>query len=106
MPHDHQILALIEFETHIIEWRGPAPFLFAPVPEDHVGEIRYAARIASYGWGAVPVTASINGVEFTTSLFPRDGAYLLPIKVQVQRQADLSLGDHVLARIRIDSRRA
>lgn len=102
MPEDRQILAEIEFETQIIEWRGPAPFLFAPVPEDHVGEIRYAARIASYGWGVVPVTASIKEVEFTTSLFPRDGGYLLPIKVRVQRQANLGLGDHILARIRID----
>jgi len=104
MAQDSQILALIEFETQIIEWRGPAPFLFAPVPEEHAGEISYAARIASYGWGVVPVTASIGSVEFTTSLFPRDGGYLLPIKVQVQRQANLKLGDCVRAQIRIASK--
>ena len=104
MPQERHILALIEFEAQIIEWRGPAPFLFAPIPKGYVGEIRYAARIASYGWGAVPVTASMKGVEFTTSLCPRDGTYLLPVKVQVQRQANVGLGDHVLARIRIDSR--
>ena len=104
MPDDRQTLALIEFEAQIIEWRGPAPFLFAPIPEEHVGEIRHAARIATYGWGVVPVIASISGLEFSTSLFPRDGCYLLPIKVQVQRQANIGLGDHILARIRIDSR--
>jgi hypothetical protein len=104
MPQDDRLLALIEFEARIIEWRGPAPFLFAPVPEEHSGEIRYAATVASYGWGVVPVTAHIGDVAFATSLFPRDGAYLLPIKVQVQRQANVTLGDRVRAQVRITAK--
>jgi hypothetical protein len=50
----------IIFETIIIEWRGPAPFLFAPVPDEHVGAIRHAAMTESYGWGVVPVVATIG----------------------------------------------
>ena len=61
-------LVEISFETTIIEWRGPAPFFFAPVPEEHVAAVRSAARLASYGWGVVPVTAVIGGVSFATSL--------------------------------------
>ena len=85
----------IDFEADIIEWRGPAPFLFAPVPDDHVGEIRYAALSESYGWGVVPVIATIGSSTFATSLFPRDGGYLLPVKVAVQRAEGVGLGDPV-----------
>ena len=50
----------IVFEAEIIEWRGPAPFLFAPVPGEHVGAVRYAAMTESYGWGVVPVVATVG----------------------------------------------
>ncbi len=98
-------LVHIAFDATIIHWRGPAPFLFAPVPEHLVGEIRYAAREASYGWGCVPVAARIGDTHFTTSLFPRDGGYLLPVKVAVQRAAGIGLGDPVRPEIRIFPRR-
>ena len=97
-------LAIMEFEGEIIEWRGPPPYLFVPVPEDHVGEVRFAAHEASYGWGCVPVAARVGEIDFTTSLFPRDGTYLLPIKVAVQRAAGVGLGDRVNVMMRIDSR--
>ena len=104
MSHGIDPLASIAFEGEIIEWRGPAPFLFVPVPDEHVGEIRWAAREASYGWGVIPVDARIGEVAFTTSLFPKDGSYLLPVKVAVQRVANVGLGDKVRVRMRIDSR--
>lgn len=94
-------MADIVFDTAIIEWRGPAPFLFAPVPDEHVAEIRYAALSESYGWGVVPVIATIGGTEFATSLFPRDGGYLLPVKVAVQRAEKVGLGDPVRVAMRV-----
>ena len=99
-------LACVEFEGEIIEWRGPAPFLFVPVPPEQVDQIGYAARIASYGWGCVPVEASIGGIDFTTSLFPRDDTWLLPVKKAVQRAAGVGLGDRVAVVIRICDRPA
>jgi hypothetical protein len=97
-------LASVEFEAAIIHWRGLAPYLFVPVPERHADEVRYAARLASYGWGCVPVEARIGDVDFTTSLFPRDGTYLLPIKSEVQRVAGVGLGDRVRVVMRINDR--
>lgn len=91
----------IVFESRIIEWRGPAPFLFAPVPDEHVGAIRYAAMTASYGWGVVPVVAIVGGTEFATSLFPRDGGYLLPVKVAVQKSEGIGLGDRIMVHLGI-----
>ena len=97
-------LACVAFDGEIIHWRGPAPFLFVPVPDPHVDEIRYAARLASYGWGCVPVEARVGTVDFTTSLFPREGTYMLPIKVAVQKAARVGLGDRVRVEIRINDR--
>lgn len=91
----------IVFETVIIEWHGPAPFLFAPVPDEHVGALRYAAMTESYGWGVVPVVATIGDTLFATSLFPRDGGYLLPVKVAVQRSEQVGVGDRIAVRVRV-----
>lgn len=91
----------ILFEAAIIEWRGPAPFLFAAVPGEHVGAIRYAALSESYGWGVVPVVATVGETEFATSLFPRDGVYLLPIKVAVQKSEGVGLGDRIAVSLRV-----
>ncbi len=97
-------LLAIAFDTEVIHWRGPAPFFFAPVPREHAAAIKAAARIASYGWGVVPVTAEIGGASFTTSLFPRDGSYLVPLKDAVRAQTGVSLGDQLVIAIEINHR--
>jgi hypothetical protein len=97
-------IARIAFTGEIVEWRGPAPFLFVPVPEHHVGELRFAAREASYGWGCIPVEACIGATDFTTSLFPRGETYFLPVKVAVQRAEGVGLGDRVATVIGIRRR--
>jgi hypothetical protein len=53
------------------------------------------AAIASYGWGVIPVEARIGEVSFTTSLFPQDGGYLLPLKNAVRKPQGLTAGDEV-----------
>lgn len=94
-------MEIFAFEADIVEWRGPAPFLFAAVPDEHVGAIRHAAMTESYGWGVVPVVATIGATEFATSLFPRSGSYLLPIKLAVQRSEQVGLGDRVAVAMRV-----
>lgn len=89
------------FAATLVEWRGPAPFVFAPIPDGLTGEIHFAARTASYGWGCVPVEARVGDIDFTTSLFPRDAGYMLPVKLAVRRRAGVAPGDEVDARIRI-----
>lgn len=98
------ILASLSFSARLIEWRGPAPFVFAPIPDDLTPEVRFAAYEASYGWGVVPVTATIGATSFTTSLFPRDGRYLLPIKVAVQRAEGIGVGDEVAVTMEVKGR--
>jgi hypothetical protein len=83
----------ISFEATVICWRGPAPWFYAPVPIEHAAALRQASRIASYGWGVIPVAARIGDVTFNTSLFPKDATYLLPLKSAVRRRADITAGD-------------
>ena len=104
MSREDEPLAAIAFKGEIVSWRGPAPFLFVPVPDALAGEVAYAARLASYGWGCVAVTARIGATAFTTSLFPRGGTYMLPVKAAVQRAEGVGLADVVSVEMRIEPR--
>ena len=80
----------LEFEARLVEWRGPAPFYFLRVPEEESADIKFAAKGLEY-WGQVPVVVRIHDVEFTTALFPKDGRYLIPLKVAARRAAGIEV---------------
>ncbi|MEU1199655.1 DUF1905 domain-containing protein [Streptomyces sp. NPDC005813] len=83
------------FSGRVIEWRGPSPYYFVPVPDDESADIREVAAMATYGWGVIPVEARIGEIAFQTSLFPKGDGYLLPLKVAVRKPGGLSAGDDV-----------
>lgn len=93
------------FDAEVIHWRGPAPFFYAPLPDGAAEQIRNAARLVSYGWGVIPVEALVGGVRFTTSLFPRDGTYLLPLKDAVRKPAGITAGDVIHVEMVVQPRR-
>lgn len=49
----------------------------------------------------IPVLVHIGGTEFRTSLFPKDGLYLVPVKVAVRKAENLELGDTVAIHLQI-----
>lgn len=85
-------LVELEFSGEVIEWRGPAPYVFVALPENEAGVVEDHKRLLTYGWGAIPVTARLGDTEFTTSLFPKDGGYLLPLKDAVRRAEGVEVG--------------
>jgi hypothetical protein len=91
----------IEFTGKIIHWRGPAPFLFVPVPPEQSQQIKDISNLVTYGWGVIPVTARVGKTEWTTSLFPKDGLYLVPLKMVVQKAENLKEGDTVTVHIEV-----
>jgi hypothetical protein len=93
----------LEVSSEVIEWRGPAPFYFLPISGDSADQIREAARLVSYGWGVVPVTAEIEDVSWQTSLMPRSGSYLLPLKDDIRRAAGIELGQSLTVVLRISA---
>ncbi len=86
---------ILEFVGETIEWRGPAPFVFVPVPPDLSADIRAISKMLTYGWGCIPANVRIGETDYTTSLFPKDGVYLVPVKVVVQRGEGVGVGDMV-----------
>lgn len=94
---DHAGPMPIEFTAEVIEWRGPAPYYFMRVPEDGSERLRALMRTVSYGWGMIPVVARIRDVEWTTSLWPKDGRYLLPLKDAARIPLGAVVGDVLTA---------
>ena len=85
-------------------WRGPAPYDFVTVADDDADRIKAIAPQVSYGWGMIPVAATIGGTTWTTSLWPKDGAYVVPLKDAVRAREDVELGDDVSVHLRVTRR--
>lgn len=83
----------LEFDGEVIEWRGPAPFYYAVVPPDTAEVIHELAPVLTYGWGVIPARVTIGSVSWTTSLFPKDGGYLVPLRAAERGRANVELGD-------------
>jgi hypothetical protein len=93
----------LEFSGEVLRWVGPAPWYFIAVPAEHADVLRAASRLVTYGWGMVPVRAAIGDTEWTTSLFPKDGVYLLPVKASVRKAEGMQEGDSVQVRLALGS---
>jgi hypothetical protein len=91
----------IEFNGKIFIWRGPAPWFFVAVPADHSHDIKAISNLVTYGWGVIPVNVRIGKTEYQTSLFPKDGLYLVPIKASVRKAEKLEEGDNVTIRLEV-----
>ena len=91
----------LEFAGEIFYWRGPAPFHFITVPDEESAQLHTASTSVTYGWGMIPVSATIGSTKWPTSLFPKDGRYLVPIKTSVRRAELLDLGDNVTIRLTV-----
>ena len=93
---------VLTFDGAVITWRGPAPYFFVPVPGDESDAIASVADQISYGWGCLPASVRIGGTDFTTALIPKDGGYLVPLKVAVRRAEDIAEADQVTVRLTLD----
>ena len=91
----------LEFTGEIWFWKGPAPWHFVTVPEDECLVLASAAGLVTYGWGMIPVTAHIGGTGWSTSLWPKDGRYIVPVKAGVRRVEGLEVGDTVTVRLSV-----
>jgi hypothetical protein len=85
----------LTFANDMFEWRGPSPFYYVRVPEPESIAIREIARAVTYGWGVIPASVTVGRTTVTTSLFPKDGGYLVPVKNALRLPEKISLGDIV-----------
>ena len=79
-------------------WSGEsASWHFITVPEDLAGEFRAQSLAQRGGFGSVRVEATIDDVTWRTSVFPqKSGGYILPVKAEVRRRANIAAGDDVM----------
>ena len=78
-------------------WSGEsASWHFITAPEELSGEIKLHGLAHCGGFGSVRVAATIGDVTWRTSVFPQKrGGYILPVKADVRRRADIAAGDEV-----------
>ena len=94
----------VEFTGDVFEWRGPAPYYYVAVPDDDSDDIKQASPMLTYGWGVIPVTVRLGASAWTTSLFPKDGRYLVPVKDAIRRAEGIGTGDVVEVRMVLGER--
>ena len=89
----------LEFEGEIWFWKGPAPWYFVTVPDALCLYLKAISREVTYGWGMIPVQVRIGKSAWKTSLWPRDGRYIVPIKTHVRKAESLEEGQTIAVRL-------
>lgn len=85
------------FEAKLFRWEGPAAWVFLRVPDEHAPEVAGA-------FGRAPVTATVDGTTWSTSVWRhRTEGWLLPLPAKVRGGKDD--GDVVTAAIEFDPSR-
>lgn len=92
------------FDGPLFYWRGPAPYYFVRVPPGTAEELADVAADVTYGWGMVPVEVTVGRYRWETSLWPKEGGYLVPIRAQVRRDLELEVDQVVSVHLTIAPR--
>jgi hypothetical protein len=92
----------MRFSGPVWEWRGPAPHHFVTVPEAEAGMLEAISEMVTYGWGMIPVTLRMGATEWTTSLWPKDGGYIVPLKAAARKAEGVEVGDVIDLRLTVD----
>lgn len=91
----------VAFTGEIWHWRGPSPYYFVTVPEEQSDDLHELAGAVTYGWGMIPVRVRVGDTRWETSLFPKNGQYVVPLKDAVRRAEGLDLGDTVAVQLTV-----
>jgi hypothetical protein len=83
-------------------WNGEkGSWHFLTIPEGPAAELRLQRLAEQCGFGSIRVEVVLDDVRWRTSLFPVKGTgeYLLPVKAEVRRRANIAAGDQVTVAI-------
>ena len=88
---------MIHVTATLWRWSGEGgSWHFLSIPEDLSGEFRAQSLLRRGGFGSVRVEARIGCVTWRTSVFPqKSGGFILPVKADIRRRADIAAGDNV-----------
>ncbi len=85
----------LSFSEKIWYWRGPSPFHFVTVQGELAESLHEISSHVTYGWGMIPVTLTVGSTTRTTSLFPKDGGYIVPLRADLRASEGLEVGNRV-----------
>ena len=91
----------IKFNGKIWYWRGPAPWYFVTVPAEQSRDLKAILGLVTYGWGMIPVDVRIGKTGWKTSMFPKDGSYIVPVKASIRKAENLEEGDTVTVQLEV-----
>lgn len=92
----------VEFDGEVWYWKGPAPHYFVTVPEKQCQDLKDISGLVTYGWGMIPVSVRIGATEWKTSLFPKEGRYIVPLRVSARKAESIEEGDTVAIRLTVE----
>lgn len=83
------------FEAEVWLYSGQAAWHFVTLPKELSQELNQLFGDLKRGWGSLKVRVTLGQVSWETSIFPdkEQGAYILPLKAAVRKQAGLAAGD-------------
>ena len=90
-----------EFTGIVWFWKGPSPYFFVTVPEQQSHDLKTISELVTYGWGMIPVHVRIGDSAWKTSLFPKDGRYILPLKDMIRKAENLAEGDTITVSLEV-----
>jgi hypothetical protein len=85
------------FEAILVRWPGAGGWVFAPVPEEYAPD-------SAGPFGRVPVTATVDGRTWATSVWrDKTAGWLLPVPARIRAGKDQ--GDRVRVALVVDPAR-
>lgn len=89
----------IKFEFIAEMWQHGSfgGWFFVSLPKDMAREIREHLGWQEEGWGRMKVTAQKEGHAWDTAIWfdSKTGTYLLPIKAEIRKKANLKAGEPI-----------
>lgn len=91
----------VEFDGEVWYWKGPAPHYFVTVPTKECEDLKGISGLVTYGWGMIPAMVRIGNTEWKTSLFPKNGSYIVPLKANIRKAEKIEEGDTVTIQLQV-----
>lgn len=82
--------------------KEPSPFFVVTVPDRKSAAIESASGLVTYGWCMIPVHVRVSAAEWTTSLWPTDGRYVVPSQGEIRKAEGIDLSDTVTVELAVD----
>jgi hypothetical protein len=92
-----------DFSAQVWKSPGMGGWVFVSLPKELAHEIRQNLAWQEEGWGRMQAKAEIKSLAWETAIWfdKKKDTYLLPLKVEIRKKAQVKLGDIISLSITI-----